>query len=211
MKDILCAIAILCSASLGAQEITISGKVLEADTEVPLGFATATLSKIASGALVSGAVCDEEGRFAFIGLFQGEYNVSVNFVGYEEHTQKLLVGELNENFDLGNIRLYPLAESLEEVRIFAQKSAISSEMDKKTYRAEDMLAQAGGSVLDAMKTMPGVTVDQEGKVILRGSDKVVVLIDGKQSSLTGFGNQKGLDNIPVANICLLYTSPSPRD
>jgi len=29
---------------------------------------------------------------------------------------------------------------------------------------------------------------------------VSVLIDGKQSSLTGFGNQKGLDNIPAGNI-----------
>ncbi|MCJ7714975.1 MAG: TonB-dependent receptor, partial [Anaerolineales bacterium] len=200
MKETLCTIAILCSISLGAQDITISGRVMEGDTEVPLGFATATINETTSGTLVSGAVCDEEGRFELIGLFLGEYTISVSFVGYEEHTQALLVGELNENFDLGNIRLYPLAESLDEVSISAQKSAISSEMDKKTYSADDMLAQAGGSVLDAMKTMPGVTVDQEGKVILRGSDKVVVLIDGKQSSLTGFGNQKGLDNIPVANV-----------
>ena len=59
---------------------------------------------------------------------------------------------------------------------------------------------SGGSVLDAMKSMPSVTVDQEGKVLLRGSDKVMVLIDGKQSSLTGFGNQKGLESIPVSNI-----------
>ncbi|CAN0585224.1 unnamed protein product, partial [Ectocarpus sp. 12 AP-2014] len=49
-------------------------------------------------------------------------------------------------------------------------------------------------------TLPGVTFDQDGKVVLRGSDKVVVLIDGKQSSLTGFGNQKGLANIPASNI-----------
>ena len=121
-------------------------------------------------------------------------------MGFEEYTQALLIGELNTNFDLGNIHLYASAAALEEVSIAAQKSVISAEMDRKTYSAEDMLAQSGGSVLDAMKTMPGVTVDQEGKVILRGSDKVVVLIDGKQSSLTGFGNQKGLDNIPVANI-----------
>ncbi|MGB5437755.1 MAG: TonB-dependent receptor, partial [Maribacter sp.] len=39
-----------------------------------------------------------------------------------------------------------------------------------------------------------------GKVVLRGSDKVVILIDGKQSSLTGYGNQKGLANIPASNI-----------
>ena len=54
--------------------------------------------------------------------------------------------------------------------------------------------------MDAMRNLPGVSVDPEGKVLLRGSDKVTVLIDGKQSSLTGFGNQKGLENIPASNI-----------
>jgi len=186
--------------NLAAQDITISGRVTEGDTGNPLEFSTVTISEITSGNLISGAVCDEEGRFEIIGTFQGEYTVSVSFVGFEEHKEHLLVGELNQVFDLGKIRLYPLSETLEEVSVSAQKSNISSEMDRKTYSTEDMVAQASGSVLDAMKTMPGVTVDQEGKVILRGSDKVVVLIDGKQSSLTGFGNQKGLDNIPVANI-----------
>jgi outer membrane receptor protein involved in Fe transport len=200
MKGFLSLLAILLSLSLGAQEITISGRVTEGDTDNPMAFATATINEINAGTLISGGVCDEQGRFELIGSFQGEYIIHISFVGFEEHTQKLLVGELNENFDLGNIRLYPSSESLEEVTVSAQKLAISSEMDKKTYSAEDMVAQSGGSVLDAMKTMPGVTVDQEGKVILRGSDKVVVLIDGKQSSLTGFGNQKGLDNIPVANV-----------
>jgi len=200
MKKFICAISIVCSLSLGAQDIAISGRVTEADTEQALAFATVTINEITSGSIISGAVCDEEGRFALIGMFQGEYTLSFSFVGFEEHRQNLLVGELNENFDLGNIRLYPSSEGLEEVSVSAQKSIVSSEMDRFTFDADDMVAQSGGSVLDAMKTMPGVTVDQEGRVILRGSDKVVVLIDGKQSSLTGFGNQKGLDNIPVANI-----------
>ena len=51
-----------------------------------------------------------------------------------------------------------------------------------------------------MRNLPGITVDQEGKLELRGSDKVTVLIDGKQSSLTGYGNQKGLSTIPASNI-----------
>ncbi len=94
----------------------------------------------------------------------------------------------------------PATENLDEITVLAQKAVVSYGMDKKSFDLDDNIAQSGGSVLDAMKTMPGVTVDQEGKVILRGSDKVVVLIDGKQSSLTGFGNQKGLDNIPSSNI-----------
>jgi hypothetical protein len=47
---------------------------------------------------------------------------------------------------------------------------------------------------------PGVTVDQEGRVSLRGSDKVAILIDGRQSSLTAFGTQRGLDSVSAANI-----------
>src|SRR5688572_5266090 len=59
---------------------------------------------------------------------------------------------------------------------------------------------ATGTILDALKTLPGVTVDQDGKVSLRGSDQVAILIDGRQSSLTGFGSQRGLDSVSAANV-----------
>jgi len=50
-----------------------------------------------------------------------------------------------------------------------------------------------------MQNLPGVTL-QEGKVQLRGNDKVTILIDGKQTALTGFGSQAGLDNLPASAI-----------
>jgi len=134
------------------------------------------------------------------GIAKGNYIVKCSFVGYQISEIPLLAGELNKNFDLGRIHLIPSSEELAEVTVQAKKEIISSDLDKKTFDIDDNVAQSGGSVLDAMKTMPGVTVDQEGKVLLRGSDKVMVLIDGKQSSLTGFGNQKGLESIPVSNI-----------
>ena len=129
--------------------------------------------------------------------------------GYQTSEISLLIGELNTNFDLGRITLSPSTEQLNEVTIQAKREIVSADLDKKTFNIEDNIAQSGGSVLDAMKAMPGITVDQGGKVMLRGSDKVSVLIDGKQSSLTGFGNQKGLDNIPAANIESIETINNP--
>jgi len=64
---------------------------------------------------------------------------------------------------------------------------------------EANISQSGGSILQVMQNLPGVTV-QEGKVMLRGSDKVAVLVDGKQTALTGFGSQTSLDNIPASAI-----------
>jgi hypothetical protein len=60
--------------------------------------------------------------------------------------------------------------------------------------------------------VPGVTVDQEGRVSLRGSDRVAVLIDGRQSSLTGFGSQRGLDGVSAANVesIEIINNPSAR-
>ena len=73
-------------------------------------------------------------------------------------------------------------------------------MDKKTFNLSDNISPTGSSVLEAMRNLPGVTTSQDGKVQLRGSDKVMVLVDGKQTALTGFGGQTGLDNIPASAI-----------
>lgn len=81
----------------------------------------------------------------------------------------------------------------------AKASDISNKLDKKTYSVADNISQSGGSVLQSIQNLPGVTV-QDGKVQLRGNDKITVLIDGKQTALTGFGSQTGLDNIPASAI-----------
>jgi outer membrane receptor protein involved in Fe transport len=63
-----------------------------------------------------------------------------------------------------------------------------------------------------MRGLPGITVDQEDRVLLRGSDRVTILVDGKPSSLTGFGNQSGLDSIPAGSIesIEIINNPSSR-
>jgi hypothetical protein len=66
--------------------------------------------------------------------------------------------------------------TLDEVQMIRKEATTNADLNKKSFNLADNIAQSGGSVLDAMKTMPGVTFDQEGKVVLRGSDKVVVLL-----------------------------------
>jgi outer membrane receptor protein involved in Fe transport len=90
------------------------------------------------------------------------------------------------------------ARALSEVVVTEAAGGRSAAMEKQTFAVADNVTQTGGSVLQAMSTVPGVTVDQDGKVLVRGSDKVVVLIDGKQTALTGFGSQSGLDNLPAS-------------
>ncbi|WP_339654880.1 outer membrane beta-barrel family protein, partial [uncultured Salegentibacter sp.] len=198
-KETLLLFFLFISTIAVGQGITVTGQVIEQDTQETLPFVTVSIFDATSLNIVTGTVTNESGQFT-VELPTGNYLLKISFVGFETLERKITAGGLNPIFDLGKIELAASSESLDEVAIVAKRTTVSSDLDKKSFSLDDNVAQSGGSVLDAMKTMPGVTFDQEGKVVLRGSDKVVVLIDGKQSSLTGFGNQKGLSNIPAANI-----------
>ncbi len=178
---------------------TVSGRILDRESEEPIPYASVAVFS-AGNELLTGHISAEDGRFTIVGLTSGSYKVVVSFVGYRNDTTGVLIGQLNEHFDLGEIRLLPSVTQLDEVQVIGERAEIAAGLQKKSYDMSNNIAGSGGSVMDAMKAMPGITFDQEGRVILRGSDKVIVLIDGKQSSLTGFGNQKGLDNIPASNI-----------
>lgn len=177
---------------------TISGRVL--DNDKPLPFATIVLNQASTQTMLSGALTDENGYFNLAGIPKGNYEVLCSFIGYETTSLSILIGEKNNNYDLGKIQLKPKIDELETVVVQGKKATVGGNLDKKSFDLNDQVAQSGGSILDAMKALPGVTVDQEGNVLLRGSDKVAVLVDGKQSGITGFGNQQGLDNIPSSNI-----------
>lgn len=181
-------------------EATLSGRLFDAQTKESLPSSNVTLSKKITDKILTGTITDADGRFKFVGIPEGEYIITCSFLGYNSKEIPVLVGKLNKTLDLGRIELEVQSSTLSEVVVAAKRDIVSSALDKKSFDIANNITQAGGSVLDAMRNLPGVTIDQEGNVLVRGSNKVAVLIDGKQSSLTGFSNQKGLENLPATNI-----------
>jgi hypothetical protein len=187
------------SFSNAQTNITVSGIVKDKNSKVGLPFVNIVLKTEKDSTFVSGTVTNEEGRFTLSKIKSGNYYLEVTYIGYITKRQSLFVGNLAEYLDIKFIELEETAISLNEVVISAKTNEISEKMDKKTFSLKDNISQTGGSVLQAIQNLPSITV-QDGKVQLRGNDKVTVLIDGKQTALTGFGNQTGLDNIPASAI-----------
>ena len=198
--------------ALCQDDATISGHVIDKTANTPLPYATITVSNKQDGKILTGIITSEDGRFSISGLPNGEFIVTGSFIGYKEYKTEILIGRLNKYFDLGRMEMEQDMEALDEVVVSAVKNLVNVLPEKRSFDIAGNISQTGGSVLDAMRNLPGINVDQEGKVELRGSDKVTVLIDGKQSSLTGYGNQKSLDNIPVSNIerIEIINNPSAR-
>ncbi|MCI4669470.1 MAG: TonB-dependent receptor family protein [Bacteroidia bacterium] len=185
---------------MAQQGASISFQLFDTESREPLEAGTVRIFRLPDSSLLAGVLTDSSGNGAFYGLSNGEYQIEASFIGYESQKKQILVGRLNKFYDLGKWYLIPSGAELGEINIEGQKSLASTSLDRKSFTLDENISQAGSSTLDAMRNLPGITVDAEGKVLLRGSDQVAILIDGKQSSLTGFGNQQGLENIPASNI-----------
>ncbi|MBX3173984.1 MAG: TonB-dependent receptor [Gemmatimonadaceae bacterium] len=192
--------------------VTVFGKVVDARSSQPIPFLTVQLRTERDSAFLTGRLTDSTGAFTFRDLASGVYRLEARRIGYEPLVQRVLVGELSAFLDLGVLPMVPAAAQLGGVVVSASADEVSAAMDRRTFRVADNVSQSGGSVLQAMASLPGVTVSQDGKVQLRGSDQVIVLIDGKQTALTGFGAQSGLANLPASAIenIEIITNPGAR-
>lgn len=179
--------------------VNLSGTLVDSLTKENLPFVNVVLRLSPDSTFIGGTITDESGRFTIENINPDNYFLAISYYGYKKLNKEIYVGESTEFINLGNIDLSQSIQSIGEVVITAEQAEINGKLDKKTYDVEDNISQSGGSVLQAMENLPGITV-QDNKVQLRGSDKVIILIDGKQSALTGFGGQSGLDNIPASSI-----------
>jgi outer membrane receptor protein involved in Fe transport len=186
--------------SAQATKVTLSGVVRDKATNEPIPYANAILTKAVDHSFVAGTISGDDGRFTISQISPGDYMLELSFVGYEAARIPILVGHLSEFLDLGTITLLESAVILNDVVVESQRDAVVETLDKKTFKMSESINQRGGSLLQVLQNLPGVTINQEGTVRLRGNDRVAVLIDGKQTALTGFGNQQSLDNIPASAI-----------
>ena len=199
----------LISFASGQQEVTVSGKILEKDTNIPLEWATVVISNPTNGKIVSGGSANEKGDFNFK-VIAGTYNVSFEFMSFK--TQTLKSREINKSTDFGTIYLIESATTLEEVEFIAEKTTVEIKLDKKIYNVGKDLTVRGGTVSDVLDNVPSVSVDVEGNVALRGNDNVRILINGKPSGLVGLNSTDALRQLPAESIerVEVITSPSAR-
>jgi iron complex outermembrane receptor protein len=184
----------------------VYGKVLDANTGKPVEYASVQVLWFSKDSLLGGGLVKENGDFAIEGLPSfGQVRVRVKFVGYKDYNQKVYIVPPDKvDQDLGNIKLAVDDKLLSEVDVVAEKSAVVLSIDKRTYNVEKDLSVKGGTAVDVMKNIPGLTVDADGNVQLRNQSPMI-FVDGRPTTLT-------LQQIPADQIdrVEIITNPSVK-
>jgi outer membrane receptor protein involved in Fe transport len=181
---LLCFVATAPLAQPGPRGGGLTGRVLDAATGDPLPLATVALYQLPDTTFVTGGAADPEGRFDLSPLRPGDYDVRISVVGYttEHRAASIRPGPPT---DLGEIRLEESAEVLEGVSVEAERDLIEQRADRTVYNVGDQPITSGDNVLETLKTLPSVEVDQDDNISLRGGRNVAIHVNGRPVPVGG--------------------------
>lgn len=190
----------------------VIGIILDTANGQALEYVTLTAYSLPDSAFVGGGITDKNGQFQ-ISLPAGRFFLRISFIGYTTRFSKTFaVTPQVTQADLGRIYLSTGAQQLNTVEVSDARADYTNSIDKKVYDVNQNITNAGGTATDILQNIPSVAVDMDGKVSLRGSENVTILIDGRPSGITGADRQAALQQVPASMIDRIevITNPSAR-
>ncbi|MGC9151607.1 MAG: outer membrane beta-barrel protein [Microbacter sp.] len=183
----ICLIVVMVSGiwvSAAAPMGIVKGHIVDQKKQ-PVEFATAALLNAKTNQLVTGSVSNEKGEFVIEKVPMGEYKLAVSMMGYQKvETEPFVLAESNHGMVEKQIVLNEATHQLSEATVTARRMFIEQQADKLVVNPESSITTASDNVFDIIKKLPGVSVDNNDNISLKGKQGVMVFIDDKPTYLS---------------------------
>jgi outer membrane receptor protein involved in Fe transport len=195
--------------ALYAQEIAVSGLVVDEDRNEPIPFATVALLQAGSKEILSGTTTDIDGKFELTAE-NPSIKIQISFIGY--HVKVVDAPPVADGkMDFGIVLIQSSALGLDEVEIVGERSEMEFKLDKRIFNVGKDISSTGMGALELLDNVPSVNVDIEGQISLRGNSGVQILINGKPSVLADpEGNALGSITADMVERVEVITNPSAK-
>jgi SdrD B-like protein/outer membrane beta-barrel protein/TonB-dependent receptor-like protein len=189
----------------------ISGSVQETGGK-GLNGVTASLLKAKDSSLAKASVTDKNGLYEFENIKEGQYLISFTSVGFEKKTTQVISLTSGNAMQIPAVILQQVAKGLSEVTVQAKRPLVENKIDKMVVNVDASPTNAGANALEVLEKSPGVSVDRDGNISIKGKQGVIVLIDGKQTYLSGQDLANLLRNMPASQLdqVEIMTQPSAK-
>lgn len=187
-------------------------KLIQADS-TPIAGATALVFR-SDTILVKSCISNNEGVVELDKIPSIPLVVSISGVGFNDlkfNIPAISVAKPNAAFDFIQIMEVKSA-ALKEVLVQAKKPMIEQKIDRTVLNVDASPGNAGNSIVEVLEKAPGVSVDKDGNISLKGKQSVLVLMDGRQTYLSPQDLYNYLRSLPASTIdqIELMTNPPAR-
>ncbi|HLW31523.1 MAG TPA: outer membrane beta-barrel protein [Aequorivita sp.] len=178
MKNLLlCIFIFFISVHSYSQNFKVSGTLIDEETQNPLEAATVFMETVQDSTLITYTITDRNGKFVLHGNTSvKKTRVNISFVGYRSFQKEI---DLNRPVqDLGNIPIAVSVASLDEV-VVKSRAPITIKKDTLEFNVASFRTKKDATIEDLLKELPGVEVDEDGKIKVNGKEVSKILVNGK--------------------------------
>ena len=200
--------------------LTFSGYFLNAQTAIygsvreenggTLEAATISLIKGSDTSVFKNELSDKDGKFRFKAVSPGTYHIRVSAIGHSQVTgADFKVTAATKDLELPAFSLNKQSSELQSVSVVLKKPFIEQKSDRILVNVDASPANAGTSVMDVLEKSPGVSVDKDGNISLKGKQGVNVMIDGRPTYMNSVQLATYLKSLPSSAIDQLEIMSNP--
>jgi outer membrane receptor protein involved in Fe transport len=181
MKSTLFLFFLVGWARLAFTQSQISGRIQDHSTQKGIEYASIVLFSQKDSVFIDGTISDQEGKFSFENSSPGRYYIIASFMGFGPASSGGFELSRNQKLDLGVISLSSSAQDLQAIDVQGQRITTEFRAEKQSFSADNFEAAQGGTATDVLKNLPGVSINGEGTLAIRGNTGFVVMINGRPS------------------------------
>lgn len=190
----------------------ISGRVSD-NQQQPLAAVTINLLRAGDSSLVKIALSNAKGEYLFEQVPAGDYRLQLTAVGFATQFSSLIsIKEDKNQWEMEPMQLSQATKDIGGVTVTARRPFIESRIDKTVVNVDASPTSAGSTALEVLEKSPGIMVNNDGVISLRGKAGVTVMLDGRQTYLSATDLANLLRNMPASAIdqIEIMTNPSAR-
>jgi len=158
----------------------VKGVVMDTGTNLELKDAVAVILNSKDSIIRQFTRTQPDGSFLMNGMKDGNYILYISYPGYADYTEKFALDSNRTTKDFNTIGLILKTNLLKEVIIKGTVSTIQIKGDTTEYNAKAYHLGPNAKVEDLLKRLPGIQIDQDGKISAQGQTINKVLVDGEE-------------------------------
>jgi hypothetical protein len=177
------ALLVFCAASAHAQQKTYAVKGTVTDSVINANLVNASVSVLNAkdSTLRKFTRVDKSGAFSIeSNLSKGSFILLITYPGYADYVENFKLDSVNTTRNFGRVNLLLKSRLLNEVIIKGKAAAIKIKGDTTEFNAKAFTIQPNSKVEDLLKQLPGIQVDNNGKITAQGQTVSKVLVDGEE-------------------------------
>lgn len=211
-NGLLATITLLFCTAIHAQTTggSVAGKIIDSLQRPVEGATVLLISGADQKTITKSSLSADNGSFLFDKVKNGTYRIVITMTGFKKYTgSPIIISDAHTTIDAGVISLGQQAATLQGVSVTSQKPMVERKIDRTVVNVESMISAAGSTAMDVLEKSPGVSVDQNGTVSLKGKTGVVIFIDDKPTYLSGADLENYLRSLPASTIDQIELMTNP--